>query len=108
MDNDRIRLADKIRLLSAIGYQPTSDGGWDGGVRKRRADGTWYGEITHVSQFRPDTDANDDYACLQHAIKHIDPDKYLAALTAVVGSYAYLHEYRIGYFARAALQVIDV
>ena len=41
---------DIIRIAEAMGYQPTSDGGWDGGIRKRRKDGTWHGPITHISK----------------------------------------------------------
>jgi len=55
----------------------------------------------------PFTDANDDYAVLEWAIKNLDPDAYFAALTKVVGSYAYLTEYRIGYWATAALRVLE-
>jgi len=57
--------------------------------------------------FNPFTDANDDYAVLEWAIKNLNADAYFNAMTEVVGSYCYLHEYRIGYFARAALKVID-
>jgi len=57
--------------------------------------------------FDPFHDANDDYAVLEWAIKNLDPDAYFIALTEVVGSYAYLTEYRIGYWATAALRALE-
>jgi len=57
-------------------------------------------------EFDPLEDANDDVAVNEWAVKNLDTDAYFAALSEVVGSYCYLHEYRIGYFARAALKVL--
>ena len=105
---------DRTRLVEALGWKhlPLIAGiqmwrppkGW----RRHANDGrrTVY---NYTSDLLPDpfTDANDDYAVLEWAIKNLDPDAYFSALTDVVGSYCYLHEYRIGYFALAALRVID-
>ena len=91
---------DRIRLAEAMGWVPN------------RTNEKWTDPVTGTGGNRlldlpdPFTDANDDYACLQWAIKEFDPDAYLRALTQVVGSYAYLHEYRVGYWAQAALKCL--
>ena len=93
MDDDRIRLAE------AMGWEQTDAAG---------VGSVWRSPDNEVMPLPdPFTDANDDYAVLEWAIKNLDPDAYFRAMTDVVGSYCYLHEYRIGYFARAALKVLD-
>ena len=104
------QLNDRIKLAEAMGWTHIH-------MKYVAMDETSYpfgcvpGNVNdkHLKEQIPDpcTNANDDYAVLEWAIKNLDPDAYLAALTEIVGSYAYLHEYRIGYFARAALKVIE-
>ena len=57
----------------------------------------------------PFTDANDDYAVLQWAKKQGAQfwDIYCSELMEVVGSYAYLWEYHVGYYASAAVRVLQ-
>jgi len=57
----------------------------------------------------PENDANDDYAVLEWAKKQDEEfwGKFCVALTDVVGNYAYLWEYHVGYFASAVLRVLD-
>lgn len=93
-DKDRIRT-----LAEAMGWELANNGTM---AYWKRPDGTFL-----PRDFQPFTSADDDYACLEWARTNLDPDRFFHALTEVVGSYCYLHEYRIGYFAAAALKVLD-
>lgn len=52
----------------------------------------------------PFTDANDDYAVLQWAIRKLDTDKFISTLADIA---PYFHKYQKGDYARAALKVLD-
>ena len=97
-------MSDRIKLAEAMGWNRA-----EGRSDNLEWSGMWFSPDGYGPRPPPDpfTDANDDYRVLVWAIKNIDPDAYFAALTEVVGSYCYMHEYRIGYFARAALKVIE-
>ena len=81
---------DRIRLAEAMDVDPNL-----------------FGPMWGNPIFDPFKDANHDVAVNKWAIKNLDPDAYFAALSEVVGNYCYLHEYRIGYFASAALKVLE-
>ena len=105
-------MSDRIKLAEAMGwvYAPVVQDNLSEHILRRKSF-LWEHPDHEMKRHTynlpdPENDANDDYAVLEWAIKNLDPDAYFEALTEVVGSYAYLHEYRIGCFARAALKVI--
>ncbi len=87
---------DRIRLAEAMGWR----------FIRPSLRGKPPNDTTAMSIPDPFTDANDDVAVNEWASKNLDPDTYFMALTEVVGSYCYLHEYRVGYFANAVLRVL--
>ena len=94
---DTAPMTDLIKIAKAMNLEIYSRGGDTYPLRKLHNN--------LMQPFDPFTDANDDYAVLEWAIKNLDAEKYQMALLEVCGSYAYLWEYRVGYFATAALKV---
>ena len=96
---------DLVLLLEAMGYRPTSDGGWDGAIRKYTGE-YWTGPLTHISYFNPFEDANADYKVLEWMRNRGLDDPLFLAFAEMVGR-TRLYEYQIGDYARAALRVIN-
>ena len=110
-------MSDRIKLAKAMGWTRIQEASTVGdcgrhtglmGWPPNTPDGTIMDCSNNLAPLPdPFASADDDYACLEFAVKNIDPDKFHEALCQVVGSIPYLHEYRVGYWASALLRCLD-
>lgn len=94
IDKDRIKLAELIGVFDFAWNRDRCPKGWDDA------------QVYKLCIFDPETDANDDYAVLEY---FRDEDGFYEALQDVMesdGRGCYAWEYKIGNYARAALETI--
>lgn len=123
---------DRVLLAEAMGGEIVAIR--DDGDNRVRVSVRWPG-AEHGVNFDPLTDANDDVRVNEWATKNLDPEAYFWTMTRIgselpanprpvkslrelqppkprwyvasFGDYCYVHEYRTGYFAHAALAVLE-
>ncbi len=95
-------IQDRIKIYKLLGYEPVTDGMWNGAIRRREGE-HFVGPITHIKEFNPYRSILDDYMVLKIVQNTWNKDGAdWCSFWFELGSSA---SYKVGDWTRALLQV---